>query len=233
MGAFDRFVLAAKRRDSAVGRLVYDTYKRLMRFDIPDNEITKILYGSLQAGHQVTFEAREWLQSKLLYSPMLRARCESVGPGLHVTSPPYVRGHLRIRIGANCTFSTVSIETGRFVDDPLLTLGDECFVANAVRFTVNKRIAIGNHVLFAANAGVQDSDGHPSDPERRLRNDALTEEEIGPVTIEDNVWIGRSAQILKGVTIGAGAVVSAGSVVVSDVPAGAIAMGVPARVLKR
>jgi acetyltransferase-like isoleucine patch superfamily enzyme len=47
------------------------------------------------------------------------------------------------------------------------------------------------------------------------------------------VWIGRGAHILKGVTIGRGAIVAAGSVVASDVPAGAMAMGVPARIVKR
>ena len=60
MSAFDKFVLAAKRRDTAVGRLVYDTYKRLMRFDIPDNEITRIMYGSLYVGHHMAVDAREW-----------------------------------------------------------------------------------------------------------------------------------------------------------------------------
>jgi len=233
MSAFDKFVLAAKRRDTAVGRMVYDTYKRLMRFDIPDSEITRILYGSLYVGHHMVVDAREWAASKLLWSPMMRARCESAGPGLNVSSPPYIRGHARIRVGSNCTFSTVSIETGRFVDDPTLTIGDECFVAGGVRFILNKRIDIGNHVLLAAGAGIQDSDGHPSDPEKRMRGEDLSEDDVAPVVVEDHAWIGRGAQVLKGVRVGKGAVVAAGSVVVSDVPEMAVAMGVPARVLKR
>jgi maltose O-acetyltransferase len=61
----------------------------------------------------------------------------------------------------------------------------------------------------------------------------LLENEIAPVTIQDYAWIGRGAHVLKGVTIGRGAVVAAGSTVVTDVPDGALAMGVPARVLKR
>lgn len=53
-----------------------------------------------------------------------------------------------------------------------------------------------------------------------------------PVVVEDDVLIGANAVILEGVRIGAGAVVAAGSVVVEDVPAGAVAAGVPARVIK-
>jgi len=52
-----------------------------------------------------------------------------------------------------------------------------------------------------------------------------------PVVIEDDVWIGCRSIILKGVRIGRGAVIAAGSVVTKDIPAGAIAGGVPARVL--
>lgn len=233
MKVFDRLVLAAKRRDTPVGRLAYDAYKKLQAFDIPDTQATRLLFGSVYVGHHLWVDSTEWAVSKFLYSPMFRARCERAGAGLNVTAPPYVRGHARIRVGNHCTFSTVSIETGRFMDDPTLTIGDHCFVAGGVRFILNKSITLGDHVLVGAEAGIQDSDGHPSDPERRLRNEPLDESDVAAVTIHDNAWIGRSAQVLKGVTIGRGAVVAAGSVVVSDVPDGAVAMGVPARVLKR
>ena len=53
----------------------------------------------------------------------------------------------------------------------------------------------------------------------------------GPVVIEDNVWIGEKASILSGVHIGKGAIIGAGAVVTKDVPAGHMALGVPARIL--
>jgi acetyltransferase-like isoleucine patch superfamily enzyme len=151
-----------------------------------------------------------------------------------VTNAPYVRGHARIRIGAQCTFSSLNVRTGRFRDAPLLEIGDESFVAFGVMFQLNDHIKLGKHVLVAGNSTIQDSDGHPSDTEKRMRGETeLGEGDIAPVTIGDYAWLGRSAHVLKGVTIGKGAVVAAGSVVVSDVPDGALAMGVPARVLKR
>ena len=54
-----------------------------------------------------------------------------------------------------------------------------------------------------------------------------------PIIIKDNVWIGMSAIILKGVTVGEGAIVAAGSVVTKDVPPHTIVAGVPARVIKK
>ncbi len=54
----------------------------------------------------------------------------------------------------------------------------------------------------------------------------------GPIVIEDGVWIGANVKVLSGVTIGMGAVIAAGAVVTADVPAGMVAAGVPARVIK-
>ena len=54
-----------------------------------------------------------------------------------------------------------------------------------------------------------------------------------PIVIKNNVWIGMAAIILKGVTIGEGAIVAAGAVVTRDVPAHTIVAGVPAKVIKK
>jgi acetyltransferase-like isoleucine patch superfamily enzyme len=234
MTALDAILLRIRRRESPLASMAYDAYKRLQTFDVPDNDATRLLFGGAFVAQQVATDTQEWLASKLWYAPMLRARCERAGRGLAITRAPYIRGHARIRIGDHCTFSSLSVRTGRFRDDPLLEIGDHCYVAFGAMFTINERITIGNHVLIAGGADVQDSDGHPSDPERRMRGETdLRAEEIAPVTIQDHAWIGRGAHVLKGVTIGKGAVVAAGSTVVSDVPDGALAMGVPARVLKR
>jgi acetyltransferase-like isoleucine patch superfamily enzyme len=168
-----------------------------------------------------------------LYEPLLRAKCDSVGARVKLTSAPYVRGHVRIAIGDDCTFSSFSVAAGRFRDRPELTFGDACHVGSNVFFSVNERITIGHHVGIAGRVAIQDSDGHPSDPGKRVRGETLGDGDIAPVTIEDFAWIGRDAHVMKGVRIGRGAIVASGSVVATDVPEGAIAMGVPARVIKR
>jgi acetyltransferase-like isoleucine patch superfamily enzyme len=91
-------------------------------------------------------------------------------------------------------------------------------------------IRIGERVTVGANCTIIDTDFHPLDPAgRRLRP---AEARSAPVTIEDDVFVGMNCLVLKGVTLGRGSVVGAGSVVARDVPPGAIAAGNPARVVR-
>lgn len=74
-----------------------------------------------------------------------------------------------------------------------------------------------------ANVTIMDGDAHQDDP-RAGKN--------APIVIEDNVWIGANATILKGVTIGRNSLIGAGSVVVKSIPENVIAAGNPCRVIK-
>jgi len=113
---------------------------------------------------------------------------------------------------------------------------------NGVQILAEKRIVIGSHCLISWNVCIADTDFHPLDPMlRRLDAELLAPGGdrarrapmlVKPVTIEDNVWIGFNASILKGVRIGTGAVVGAGAVVTRDVPACAVVAGNPARIIR-
>ncbi len=92
-------------------------------------------------------------------------------------------------------------------------------------------VEIGNRVNVGANCLIVDTDFHPLDPSRRLR--APNQGECAPVVIEDDVFIGMNCLVLKGVRLGRGCVIGAGSVVTSDVPPGMIAAGNPARPIRR
>jgi acetyltransferase-like isoleucine patch superfamily enzyme len=87
-------------------------------------------------------------------------------------------------------------------------------------------IKIGYGVIVGPYAIIMDDDGHI------VENDNYTSNKGKPIIIEDNVWIGARSFILKGVTIGKGSVIAAGSVVTKDVPANCLAGGVLARILK-
>ncbi len=80
---------------------------------------------------------------------------------------------------------------------------------------------------------IHDNDGHPLDPARRRRGEPIRSEETAAVVLGDNVWVGAGATILKGVQIGNDAVIGTGAVVTSDVPAGAVVAGNPARIVKQ
>lgn len=88
-------------------------------------------------------------------------------------------------------------------------------------------ITIGDHVLFGPRVGIYTSN-HAIDAAERAAGACYAK----PVTIGNNVWIGGGVTINQGVTIGDGTIVASGSVVTKSIPAGVIAAGVPARVLR-
>ena len=118
-------------------------------------------------------------------------------------------------------------------DGGVIEIGDDVSMS-AVTIYAFKRIKIGNHVIVGANTKILDSDFHPVDPVYRLANDDDKEHTITKeVIIENNVFIGCNALVLKGVHIGRNAVVGAGSVVTKDVPDNCIVAGNPAVIVKR
>jgi acetyltransferase-like isoleucine patch superfamily enzyme len=233
LSTLDRWVLAVKRRENPAARLAHDAYVWLRKANVPDVAPVRAAYRAFGVVYDACVDAREIAAAKLLWEPMLRARCAAVGARVHLTQAPYIRGHTRISIGEDCFFSSFNVESGRFRDCPELNIGSRCHVGSDIFFSVNERVTVGDHVGIAHRVSVLDSDGHPADLDRRRRDESLSLDDIAPVTILDYAWIGRDAHVLKGVTVGAGAIIAAGSVVATDVPDGAIAMGVPARVIRR
>ena len=111
----------------------------------------------------------------------------------------------------------------------MLSIGRE-FAMSGGSLVAADRIIIGNHVTIGANSVLIDTDFHPIEPS--ARNTAPQAGETAPVIIEDHVFIGMNCLVLKGVKIGQGSMVGAGSVVSSDIPAGVVAAGNPARVIR-
>lgn len=110
----------------------------------------------------------------------------------------------------------------------IIQIGDNVGVSGCT--ISGKHIIIGNNVLIGSGVLITDSDAHPIHP--RLRHDGnyiVT----APIVIEDDVFIGARSIILKGVTIGKGAVVGAGSVVTKDIPGMSIVGGNPAKVISQ
>lgn len=91
-------------------------------------------------------------------------------------------------------------------------------------------IIIGNNVLIGSGCVICDTDAHPIHPDER--NDH-TKTKSKPIYIEDDVFIGARSIVLKGVTIGRGSVIGAGSVVTHDIPPMCIYAGNPAKFIKQ
>jgi len=95
-----------------------------------------------------------------------------------------------------------------------------------VTIVADEWIEIGHRVLLGANTVITDTDFHPLDPWQRQQDTRNGQHK--PVIIENDVFVGMNSLILKGVTVGAGSVIGAGSVVTRDVPPGVIFAGNPA-----
>jgi acetyltransferase-like isoleucine patch superfamily enzyme len=93
-----------------------------------------------------------------------------------------------------------------------------------------EEIIIKNNVTVGANTTIVDTDFHPLDPEQRKLT--LSGGGVAAVHIEDDVFVGMNCLVLKGVTVGRGSVIGAGSVVTQDVPPSVIVAGNPARVVR-
>jgi len=140
-------------------------------------------------------------------------------------------------IGSNCTMDGVHFAIGR---EGRVAIGEFCYFTNAV-LLCELELRIGNYVIIGWNATIADTDFHPISPAERIADavacsplaDGRPRPEIlkKPVIIEDDVWIGPNATILKGVRIGQGSFIEAGSLVTRDVPPRSRVLGNPAQII--
>lgn len=111
-----------------------------------------------------------------------------------------------------------------------LTVGAHASIHPRCQLNANVApIQIGSHVMIAPNCAFYSYD-HGVAPDELIRRQPLQTK--GPIIVGDEAWLGVGVTVLSGVRIGQGAVIGAGSVVMHNVPDGAIAVGMPARVVK-
>lgn len=209
--------------------------RRLLQVHLPADGVVRPLFALLYALHVALREGLAWLLRFCWYEPLFRSQCVVVGAGFQMEQLPYMQGRGRIVLGSqvrlsgkpNILFSNVLHEQPEFV------VGDHTFIGHACGFNIGESVRIGQHCLLASGVQLYDFDGHPTDAARRRANEPSGRENIKPVVIGDDVWVGAAAFILKGVTIGDRSIVAARSVVTRDVPPDTLVAGNPARPVKR
>ncbi|MGA3372306.1 MAG: acyltransferase [Terracidiphilus sp.] len=168
--------------------------------------------------------------------PFFKAHCARYGRNMHTAAHLHlVSGKGDIVIGDNVSiFGKIDINfAARFSDHPRLDIGDNTGIGGGCVFTIGKLISIGRNCNFSGSIQVMDSNGHDTDPLSRWERRPPQAEDVRPVIIRDNVWIGKSCIIFPGVKIGEGSVISAGSVIRTHVPPYSVVAGNPAKVMFR
>jgi acetyltransferase-like isoleucine patch superfamily enzyme len=138
-----------------------------------------------------------------------------------------------VRIGSHITLLGCSDKKTRLTvwsekqDIEGITIGDHVLISPGVRISAANSISIADSCMLASHAYITDSDWHG------IYDRSLPPAKLSRVVLEENVWVGDSAIVCKGVTIGRNSIIGAGSVVTSDIPANVIAGGNPARVIKK
>lgn len=168
-----------------------------------------------------------------------RLLVESCGPGSRIEGKIDLRSvGSSVVIGSNCLVKGLIVAE---TPESRVVIGDRSLIGSDTILDCALSITIGSDVLVSYGCLIMDSDNHSVNYTERV-NDlsnwmngnkhdwSCTEREA--VTIKSNSWIGARSIILKGVTIGKGAVVGAGSTVTTNVPPFAIVAGNPARIIR-
>lgn len=145
-----------------------------------------------------------------------------LGPGLQLQTGR----NGRIRFGRFAWVghgSKIRCHEGTVEIGPKTVLGQECTISAYQRVSIGQQCVIADRVMFI------DFDHNVADVEQPIRMQGIYKRDV---VVGSNVWIGYGAQILRGVTIGDNAVIGASAVVTRDIPANAVAVGSPARVVR-
>ena len=163
-----------------------------------------------------------------------------IGPGtqlLHATLTAREPAECSLTIGAESNIEASIVLEKRSAH---VSIGSRTHVGGGTLLAAACGIEIGNDVLVAFDTLIADHNSHSLRFCER-QNDVRdwmqgrkdwTRVQMAPVSISDKAWIGMRAMILKGVTVGEGAIVGAGSVVTRDVPPWTIVAGNPARIIR-
>jgi acetyltransferase-like isoleucine patch superfamily enzyme len=224
----NRFILRIKRKDNQLYASLYRLAEFIISFSIPS---VKLIHLPLYYAERFVNSSLRGILHAFWYVPLFKARCEEAGKNLRLPDGiPLIEGsHLKIFLGDNVTIGRSTIGASKVFDEPILKIGSHSTIGYGTVISASKEVIIGEHCLIGPQCIIMDSDDHPINPAKRLSQEPVSKEDVLPVKIGNNVWIGGYCAILKGVTIGDNTVVATHSVVTRDAAGNCVYAGFPAR----
>ena len=221
-----------KSGNHPLARMIKTLHGFLHHFEIP---AFGFIFKPLRLGHLLITHVFSTLARVLYWTPMFKTRLSQGGQKLYLYGGmPLVQGVLNISMGNNCRVSGQTTFSGRWSGEqtPQLIIGNNVGIAWQTTIAVGQKVIIGDNVRIAGKGFLAGYPGHPVDPVARAKGEPDHDDQVGDITLEQDVWLGSGVTVMKGVTIGRGTIVAAGSVVTQDLPAFVLAGGVPAKVIK-
>lgn len=171
---------------------------------------------------------KKWVA--LIINLLLRFQGMKIGKGTSLPIGTKVSWPHQLSIGSKCILehSIYFHYDGIYSEGPSICIGNNVFIGNNTEFNITDKISVGNNCLIGAGCRFVDHN-HGIDKNLLIRNQLAPKQKI---ILEEDVWLGCNVVVLKGVFIGEGAVVAAGSVVTKSIPAYEIWGGVPAKFIK-
>lgn len=227
----EQLKLWMKHHDKPIVNNVFHALKSIRQMELPSfRPLNGCAYFTYTFLRQFFSEFARFF----FYTPIFKGRVNHCGKALYLyTGVPYVSGPLEINIGNLCRISGQTTFSGRTSSiSPSLNIGNNVGIGWQTTIAVGKQVSIGNNVRIAGRSALLGYPGHPIDAVKRAEGAPDTEDQIGNIILEDDVWLGTGVIVTAGVTIGKGTIVAAGSVVTKDLPPYSLAAGIPAKVIK-
>ena len=216
-----------------MARFLFRSIKRLRAFELTYPKVfSQVLYHF----HNIIINSISAFFRIVWWTPLLKGRLRQYGKSTYLYGGlPYISGPLVIDIGNHCRISGQTTFSGRTASQtaPELIIGDNVDVGWMTTIAVGQKVVLGNNVRIAGRAFLAGYPGHPIDAEDRAQGLPDTDDQVGNIVLEDDVWLATGVSVMADVTIGRGSIIAAGSVVTKDIPAGVLAAGVPAKVIKK
>jgi acetyltransferase-like isoleucine patch superfamily enzyme len=173
------------------------------------------------------------LMFSLIYTKLFFNEARLIRLPFDIRNKGFINLGRNLTTGFGCRIEAHPINPG---SGQCISLGENIEINDYVHIAAGESITIGNNVLIASRVFISDLNHgsykgkHQDSPMTTPNSRKLSTD---PVVIKDNVWIGEGVCVMSGVTIGHGCIIGAMSVVTKDIPDYTIAVGIPARIVKK
>jgi len=222
----------AKTSDHKLAKFIKYCWFLIKRFEIPQ---VPIVFKCLYVTHVFLKQVISDITRIFYFTPIFKSRLCSKPKRLYLYGGlPVVIGSLSIELGDDIRLAAMTTLSGRTSsgDIPKLVIGNNVGIAWRTSISVGNRVVIGDNVRIAGDCYLAGYPGHPINAKDRALGKPDTNNQVGDIVLEKDVWLASGVKVMSGVTIGEGTIVAAGSVVTNDLPKNVLAGGVPAKIIK-